>query len=293
MQLSYIAALVRDNEERLFVDFGYMPQENESTSNSAENTTPASNSSYTQLFDQALSLQQQKNWDESLTTYQKLLDQSLVQMNSSQASVVYHNMSTIAFEKTDYLKAYAWSKKAVVLNPGNQLARESLEVFSKKFEVPVVARQISSYDYLKKEVSKLPLDAWILLSLVLIFVTVWLALKAFLTNKKNQLAENFLKAPKWPIYIALIVSLLIISITYVRYLDSSTPRAIVIADTAQVQTAPGENKPVIFEAQAGLELEVLKFDQGYFQIRYPGAFAGWINKTQLEILSLSFEQKTE
>lgn len=291
MQLSYIAALVRDNEERLFVDFGYMPQQNRKPADSAENTTPSSNSSYTQLFDQALALQQQKNWDESLATYQKLLDQSLGEMSSSQASVVYHNMSTIAFEKADYLKAYAWSKKAVVLNPSNQLARESLEVFSKKFDVPVIAHQISTYDYLKKEVAKLPLDTWMVLSIALVFVTIWLSLKAFVTAKKNQLAENFLTVSKWPIYLAATVSLLVISVTYVRYIDNKTPRAIVIAPSAQVQTAPGENKTVIFEAQAGLELEVLKLDQGYFQIRYPGAFAGWINKTQLEILSLSFEQK--
>lgn len=290
MQLSYIAALVRDNEERLFVDFGYMPQENDSPTNSAENTTATNNSSYNQLFDQALALQQQKDWDASLNAYQKLLDQSLEQLTTSQASVVYHNMSTIAYEKADYLKAFVWSKKAVVLNPRNQLARESSEAFAKKFDTPVIAQQTSTYEYLKKGVSKLPLDAWIVLSLTLIFVTIWLAFKTALTTKKNQQAENFSVPSKWPNYVALFFSLLVISITYVRYLDHTTPRAIVIVQSAQVQTAPGENKPVIFEAQAGLELEVLKLDQGYFQIRYPGAFAGWINKTQLEILSLSFEQ---
>jgi hypothetical protein len=275
LRLSYIAALVRDNEQSLFVDFGYMPQENETK----------------QLFDQALAEQQQKNWNASLESYQKLLDQGLATMTNSQASVIYHNMSTVAFAKSDYLKAYTWSKKSLFLNPSNKLAHESFEVFSKKFEVPVIARQISSYDYLKQETAKLPLDAWCVLSLILIFLSLGLSLKAFVTNKKNQIAENFLTLSRWPIYSTIIITLLVISITYVRYLQSETPHAIIIAERAQVQTAPGENKPVIFEAQAGLELEVLKFDQGYFQVRYPGAFAGWINKSQLEILSLAFEQK--
>ena len=118
-----------------------------------------------------------------------------------------------------------------------------------------------------------------------------MSLKTFVTHKKNQIAENFLSLSRWPIYSTLTITLLVISITYVRYLANEIPHAIIIAERAQVQTAPGENKPVIFEAQAGLELEVLKFDQGYFQIRYPGAFTGWINKSQLEILSLAFEQK--
>jgi tetratricopeptide (TPR) repeat protein len=275
LRLSYIAALVRDNEQSLFVDFGYMPQENETT----------------KLFEQALAEQQQKNWNASLEAYQKLLDQGLAAMTNSQASVIYHNMSTVAFAKSDYLKAYTWSKKSLVLNPSNKLAHESFEVFSKKFEVPVIARQISSYDYLKQEAAKLPLDAWCILSLILIFVSLGLSLKTFVTHKKNQIAENFLSLSRWPIYSTLTITLLVISITYVRYLANEIPHAIIIAERAQVQTAPGENKPVIFEAQAGLELEVLKFDQGYFQIRYPGAFTGWINKSQLEILSLAFEQK--
>jgi tetratricopeptide (TPR) repeat protein len=265
---------VRDNEQSFFVDFGYMPQENETT----------------QLFDQALAEQQQKNWDASIEAYQKLLDLSLAKMSDSQASVIYHNMSTVAFAKSDYLKAYTWSKKSLVLNPNNKLAHDSFEIFSKKFEVPIIARQISSYDYLKETVVKLPLDAWCVLSLLLIFITLGLSLKTYVTNKKNQIAENFLTLSRWPIYLTLVLTLLVISITYIRYLESEMPHAIVIAEKAQVQTAPGENKPVIFEAQAGLELEVLKFDQGYFQIRYPGAFAGWIEKSQLEILSLSFEQ---
>ncbi len=266
---------MRDNEQSFFVDFGYMPQENKTT----------------QLFDQALAEQQQKNWDASLESYQKLLDLGLATMSNSQASVVYHNMSTVAFAKSDYLKAYTWSKKSLVLNPNNKLAHDSFEVFSKKFEVPMIARQISSYDYLKETVVKLPLDAWSVLSLLLIFLTLGLSLKTYVTHKKNQLAENFTTTPRWPIFLALVFTLLVILSTYISYSEKEMPHAIVIAEKAQVQTAPGENKPVIFEAQAGLELEVLKFDQGYFQIRYPGAFAGWIKKSQLEILSLSFEQK--
>ena len=87
-----------------------------------------------------------------------------------------------------------------------------------------------------------------------------------------------------------IFALLMLSGSYIRYQDLVTTRALVISEKAQVQTAPGENKPVIFELQSGQELEVLRADQGYFQVRYPGAFSGWIKKTQLEILSLSFGQ---
>lgn len=285
MNLSYIAALARDNLQSFFVDFGYMPQESEIAKSPVQPSV-----SNTQLFNQALVLQQQKKYDESLALYQKILDQSPNDLGGSQASVIYHNMSTIAYEKGDVLKAYVWSKKSVHLNPGNQLARESFQFYSKKFEVPVIPHQISNYDNFKKIISKVSVDAWFVLGLVLIFVTLWTAVRNFLTGKKNQLAGIFTTPPKWPPILMTFLTLAVLSMAYINYQDSSTLRALVIVEKAQVQTAPGQNKSVIYEAPAGLELEVLNFDQGYFQVRYSGAFSGWVNKSQVELLSLTFEQ---
>lgn len=262
-----------------------MPQENEIQNVPAQTTV-----SFTQLFDQALVLQQAQKWDDSLTTYQKLLDQSTEGLSNSQASVIFHNMSTSAFEKGDFLKAYIWSKKALSLNPKNQLAQESLTHYSKKVEIPIIPHQITNLDYVNSGISKVPLDAWLLLSLILAFTTLWLFFKNILLNKKNILENNFTVQKKWPLLVALFSSLAVLSGSYVSFQDASTTRALVIAEKAQVQTAPGENKPIIFELQAGQELEVLKLEQGYFQVRYPGAFSGWIKKPQLEILSLTFGQ---
>lgn len=262
-----------------------MPQETE-----IQNVPTQTTVSFTQLFDQALVHQQAQKWDDSLEAYQKLLDQSTNGMSNSQASVIFHNMSTSAFEKGDFLKAYVWSKKALSLNPKNQLAQDSLSHYSKKVEIPVIPHQISNLDYVKSGISKVPLDAWLVMSLILAFATLWLFFKNILLNRKNILENNFSTQKKWPAFAALFFALVILSASYVSFQDTYTTRALVIAEKAQVQTAPGENKPIIFELQSGQELEVLKFDQGYFQVRYPGAFSGWIKKTQLEIMSLTFGQ---
>lgn len=252
---------------------------------------------YMQLFDQALALQQQQNWDSALSTYQTLLSKQLNQKSNElstfqapQASVVYHNMSTIAHQKGDILKAYVWSKKSLTLNPDNQLAREAFEHYSKKFEVPIIPHQITNFDNFKAIISKGSPDVWLTLSFVLIFTSIWLILKNIMTSKKNKLANDFSAISKWPAYILVSVAFLVLTITYIRYQDSTVLRGIIIASTAQIQTAPGENKSVIFEAQAGLELEVLKLSQGYYQVRYPGAFTGWVNNSQLETLGLNFGQ---
>ena len=284
-----------------------MPQENEQqnvTQNATQNGTEAiqntsqntpqnlgASISYRQLFDEALALQQQKNWDASLGVYLKILDQNKAELNVFQAAAIYHNMSSIAYQKGDLLKAYVWSKKSLTLQPSNSMAEESFLFYSKKFQPPSVAHHISNLDNLKMITAKTPLDVWIILSLILVFVSFWLMLKNMITSKKNQLANDFKPLPKAPIYIMLIITSLVISISYIRYLEASTSRGIVIAEKAQVQTTPGENKSIIYEAEAGLELELLKFEKGYYQIRYPGAFSGWVKDSQIEALSLDFKHE--
>jgi tetratricopeptide (TPR) repeat protein len=246
---------------------------------------------FNEAFSQALALQQQKNWDESLAAYHKLLDQSLNHLSDQQASAVYHNMSTIASEKADLLKAYVWSKKALNLDPNNAVAKQSFEYFAQKFELPHISHQISNYDNFKKLISIAPLDAWLVVTLILILTTLAWTVKKFVIAKKNKLNDIFQSTSKWPVYVLSIISACLVLVSVLRYSDSRVSRAIVITEKAAIQTAPGENKPVIYEAQAGLELEVLKFSDGYFQVRYPGAFSGWVNQLQIELLSLRFEQE--
>jgi hypothetical protein len=254
-----------------------MPQENVSQN-------------FNELFGTALALQQEKKWDEALASYQKLLDQSRDSLSAQQASVIYHNMSAIAFAKNDLLKAYVWSKKALHLNPANSQAREAYENYSKKVEVPSIPHQISGTDQLQKMIGHVPADIWLAGTLALLLGTAWVFLKYFLRVKKNKLNGIFKKPPLWHGYLLLLVTLIFAAACYVGVNESQKQLAVVIAEKAPVQTVPGENKAVIFEAQAGLELEVLAADENYFQVRYPGAFTGWVNRNQIELLSLSFRQ---
>lgn len=245
---------------------------------------------FNDLFSAALALQQEKKWDESLASYEQLLDQSRDSLTSQQASVIYHNMSAVAFSKNDNLKAYVWSKKALNLDPTNQQVRESYENYAKKIEVPSMPHQISGLAQVKKTISYIPNDIWIIVTFALVLTTVWLFLKHLIQVKKDKLNGNF-KKPTWWVEYSLIFVILVLALgSYISFEESQIQHAVVVAEKAQVQTVPGENKPVILEAQAGLELEVLAASADYFQVRYPGAFTGWINRSQIELLSLSFRQ---
>lgn len=264
-----------------------MAETSENAAIAAENTNP------TQLFDEALALQQQKNWEGALTAYKKLLDIGIEKPNFltfQQSSVIYHNMSVIANEQGDLLHAYVWSKKSFFLDASNGLAKEAYLHYSKKFEVPTIPRQLSTVDQYKMALSKIPVDAWFILSVSLILLSFWLFVKHVIKTRKNLVSGVFSKIHRWPVYTLVILSLFVISNAYVAYIDSQKSLAVVTADKAQVQTAPGENKPIIYEAVAGLELEVLRFEEDYYLVRYAGAFSGWINKKQIEILGSNFQQ---
>ncbi|MBC7740832.1 MAG: hypothetical protein H7061_01450 [Bdellovibrionaceae bacterium] len=241
-----------------------------------------------QLFEQGLALQQQKKTDAALEFYQKALDKGPDQLTSAQASVVYHNMSTLAHEKADYLRAYIWSKKAVSLDSGNRIAKDSLEQFSKKFEPPQVAHQISGYENFKSLLRLGSVDAYSLLTLVLFFFSLALTFKYLIQRRKDQVAELPPKSFSWSSLGLAILTTLFLIFTIIRLADESTLRGLIVTEKTAVQTAPGENKPVIFEAQTGTEVEILRVQTDYIQVRYPGAFSGWVQRKNIEVMAHSF-----
>jgi hypothetical protein len=270
VQLFYTPAAARDNPETTGVDFGSMPQENVT---------------FQQLFDQALSAQQQKNTDEALRLYQEVLDKGQGWLTAPQTSVVYHNMSTLAYDKSDFLHAYVWSKKAMVQDPGNHAAQQAFQVYAKKFEVPSIPHQISTAQNLQMALEKVPTDAFFILSLIFLFLSLRFFFKNLLSKRQNQIEMKTGSSFAWAPLVSFILFVVIFGATIARWdLDQRT-LAILTAEKTGIQTAPGENKSVIFEAQPGLQVEVLQLSNNYAQIRYPGAFSGWVPLQSLEILS--------
>lgn len=267
--LFYIGAVLRDNRRYFFVDFGSMPQENVS---------------FQQLFEQALSSQQQKNWDVALDLYQQALDKGQSQITKQQTSIIYHNMSSVAFEKADFLKAYIWSKKSLALNPHNQLAQDAFAQYLKKFDPPKVAHQISTYENLQNMTQIASVDVWTLLSIFLVAASLRLFLKSIFENKKNLINQVEKKSFSFLTLAITILSLISIGFTALSWSRENTNYGLILTDKSPIQTAPGENKPVIYESQAGVEVEVLQFEADYIQVSYPGAFSGWVSKKNIELL---------
>lgn len=252
---------------------------------------PQENVSFQQLFDQALSAQQQKNGDEALKLYQESLDKGQSQLSDPQASVIYHNMSTLAFEKSDFLHAYVWSKKAITLDPSNRTAKKTLEIYSKKFETPMIAHQMSTSQNIQIVLEKIPSDLFFVLSLILLFTTLRLFYRYLIQRRQLQIEASTQKPVFWKSAVSFVLLFMFLLATGVRWHIDQISRAIITADKTGIQTAAGENKPVIYEAPVGTEVDVLQVVEDYAQVRYPGAFSGWVPKKNIEFLSRQLSLK--
>jgi uncharacterized protein YgiM (DUF1202 family) len=76
---------------------------------------------------------------------------------------------------------------------------------------------------------------------------------------------------------------------FLKINDSTQLKVILKSATANVQTSAGENQAVVTQAEIGAILNVIKLsndaDFAYVQIKYPGAYSGWLKRSDLELLN--------
>ena len=282
IEFSLLGAVAHDNEHPLFVDFSSMPQE-----------SMTFQQQFPQLFQLGLAQQKEKKWDDAIANYKSILDQGRNGVTPEQGSVVYHNMAVCAFEKSDFVNAYIWSKKATTLNSGNTFAHNLFLESAKKFQPTQVPHQISAVESLQKVALKnVSFDLLLVGFLVFLFFTFYSGLKFWLSRRKDQIESEALSMQKrqpltaW-IGVSLLTALTVVFLflTIVKWDDLSLPKALIASENTSVQTAAGGSQATIYDAAPGLEVDVLKIDGDYAQVRYPGAFSGWVAKKNLEVIT--------
>ena len=58
--------------------------------------------------------------------------------------------------------------------------------------------------------------------------------------------------------------------------DSSLHRGIIKLESVAVRSAPLLTAPEILQIYGGLEVRILRHQDGWLQIEYPGSIAGWV-----------------
>ena len=128
--------------------------------------------------------------------------------------------------------------------------------------------------------------------LTFFLITLFLSFKIWLTRKKDQIESESLSVQKKQPFASwfglmgfITLSGIFLFLAVLKWSDLSVMKAIIAVDNTSVQTATGGHQATIYDASIGLEVDILKIDSDFVQIRYPGAFSGWVAKKNLEILS--------
>lgn len=241
------------------------------------------------VFTEAATLQKSKKNDESIVLYQKILDQS-PSLTAEQASSVSHNLSLIYFEKNDLGHAYVFNQKALALNPSNKNAQLFHDQHGKLYSVISIPHEIPWYEqlnvvglkYFSIEILALIFSAFLYFSLKKLF--------QFLVERKKAEVENTLP-PRlhWSFYIYVFLGLFSFLGFYTKYYESQRTIGIITSDTAAIYTGPGSNHPVINDITLGNKVDILDLkkaqDEDFVQIRIPGAFSGWVSKSNIGLLN--------
>lgn len=263
------------------VDFGSMSQ------------NQPQNLSIDQAFQQALSLQNEKKIDESITAYRKILDEGLSETSNltrEQASAVSQNIALLYFEKKESALSYVYNQKAVFLNPGNSQANEFLKQNKNLLQITSVPRDISLTENLN-QIGLKYLSVEILFSIIFILAVYVFknCLQFFLERKKSDVL-NLAIVPFRLINYFFISLLFLLTVLFIfKISDESQLRAILKTEKVTVHASSGENQASITQAEIGTIFNVLKIsndaDLAYVQIKYPGAYSGWVKRSDLELLN--------
>jgi tetratricopeptide (TPR) repeat protein len=263
--------------------------QNSSDASSADTTTYDAST----LFQQALSLQNQKKTDDAIMLYHKLLDlgpEKNMILTREQASAASQNLAILYFEKKDSALAYVYNQKALALDERNQSAVEFQKSSKINFQTASIPRDISMLENLNAIGLKyLSIESLVACVAVFLFFTIRNISRFLVNRKKSDLANSHIVKFNLMNYGLILLLFIFSSLLALKIYDTSELKAIVKSAQISVKTAPGENKPIVTQAEIGTIFSVLKFsndaDLTYVQIKFPGAYSGWVKRNELELLN--------
>lgn len=250
-----------------------------------------STADFQQNFQNALSLQQAKKYDEALSAYKSLLEQN-PDLSRDQIADISYNAALAAFGKQDFLQSYVYNQKALLLHPRHAQATELGVKIKTHFQVKATPHDISLLENLNKAgLEAVPVEAlWVCATVF--FVIFLRSVFNFYLARKKEILEN-LKFSRFAYknYLWLVLFLIFSVFSGMKIWEEQVPKALIKSEQAVLKTAAGENQASLSDLPGGSLVHILRVakigDILYFQIKYPGGISGWTKKDDLELISPS------
>jgi len=225
------------------------------------------------LLDEGINSFQQKDFSKA----SELFSQALAQQPNDVTLLV--NLALARFELGQKFESYALFKKANHLNPQSESALQGLEFVKNQIQIREMSRDLEIYEQARSVLVN-PISVHLPLGISLLFFILsgFLLIRFFAEKFKSfRAGEDQKPLSVWG-WISLIVFGLFMAWTGFYKFDKSIPRGIVKLETLSLRSSPAANSPTVLELNGGLEVKILRAQDKWLQIQYPGTFSGWVEK---------------
>lgn len=208
----------------------------------------------------------QKNYPQAATFFQETLKKEPDNLTA------WHNLALSHLGQKQDLLAYAYWRKALVLDPGFRPAKEGLQFLMKSGKI----NQIPNVGFFES----LNLSQLLMALFIVTFITGILLIR-FLKARKQQKSS-----PLSILTLAIIVWVTLCGFAAFKAVSSFSTKALIMKDSVAALSAPVENGAQLFTLKGGEETEVIAKDGDWVQVMH-NSLTGWIPKQDLLILDKS------
>lgn len=230
--------------------------------------------SFAELFENGVKSFQAKEFDKASTFFTQALDLQ------PENTTVLVNLASAEFQTGQKTAAFAHYKKAAHLDPYFSTAQQGLDFVKSQIQIREIPHRIETYQRMREYFVE-PFSVMIPLVLSTVLFLIW-GLKTIrhLGNKKRAYLAGEDPSSLGLTHVILTI-LLVTSLVWLAFFkyDSSIKRGIVKQESVSLKSAPLMTAPEILQVFGGLEVKILRHQDGWTQIEYPGSVAGWIESS--------------
>lgn len=195
---------------------------------------------------------------------------------------VLTNLALTQYELGHKIEAYVYFKKATIIDPKHLPAHQGLEFVSSQVQVRDIPHQIELYERARNIlIEPIPIHIPYFLTWLLILAVGYRWIRHRLNKRKAYFSGDdrpAFGALNWSLSLLLILSA---SWTIFYNYDATIERGLIKAEAVSLRSAPSIGSPAILELYGGLEVKILRRQEGWIQVQYPGSYSGWLQKESL------------
>ncbi len=227
--------------------------------------------SFNELFQNGVNSFKAQEFDKASVLFTQALDLQ------PENTTVLVNLALAQYQAGQKTAAFAYYKKALHIDPDFSTARQGLEFVRSQVQIREIPHRIETYQRVRENFVE-PFSVAIPLILTVVLFAIWgfKTIKHLAAKKRAYLAGE--DPSSYGLLNFVLAVLLVFSLSWLAFFkyDSSLHRGIVKSETVTVRSAPILTAPEILQIYGGLEVRILRKQDGWLQIEYPGSIAGWV-----------------